>query len=288
MNQKDILNDSFAKFTFAAISHPSVWFIIVLLFFNWGLEALKWKLIAQKFSPIKYTDALSGVLTGVSLGMITPHGIGDYAGRVLQLETNSKLAAIGAVFVSRIAQLMITIWMGSAALLYMIYTRILSDVYIVNFALLQVIIITNVIVLLIILFYKKIASWLQNKYTKPYLKILRLMSARDMTVIMILSFLRYGVFALQYLILLHYIHIHDSVLLLLGGVAFIFLIKSVVPTLFDIGIREAAAIYFFALYGIDSTDSIVFASLLLWLINIACPALIGAWLILKIRLDGIE
>lgn len=286
MGKKNILTSSFADYAVSALAHPLVWAVVILLFFNWGIEALKWKLIAQKLHPLSYSDALSGVFTGVSLGLITPHGIGDYAGRVLQLQTTSRLEAIGAVFISRIAQLMITVWAGSAVIFYMIHTQKLSNVYLINFVLLQLVAVTNIFLLLLFLFYKKIAGFLKNRYTKPYLKILKLISPKEMTVVMLLSALRYGVFAMQYVLLLHYVEIPCSLPLLFGGVAFVFLVKSVVPTLFDIGIREAAAIYFFTLYSTGNPESIIFASLLLWLINIAFPALMGAWLIFKIRLDA--
>lgn len=282
LSQKQVLTTSFGGHALAALGSPIVWFVIFLLFINWGIEALKWKMLAQRLMPITFIESVSGVFTGVCFGMITPHGIGDYAGRILQLQTKDRLEAIGAVFVSRIAQLLITVLFGSVALVGMIDNGTISSSSLVNLTLLQVIFILNICFLGAVIFYKKVIRIFKNKYTKPYLKIIATISTSDMWQVMGLSIVRYTIFAGQYILLLYYVGIPCSVIILAQGVAFVFIVKSIIPTFFDIGIREAAALYFFSSYTADA-ESIVFASLLLWIINIVLPAIAGAVLIFKIR-----
>ncbi len=282
MSSKHLLTPQFTQQLLAAMAHPLVWVAFVLLAFNWSLEAWKWKILASRIEPISFFEALSGVFTGVCFGMVTPHGIGDYAGRVFQLNTSVRLQAIGAVFVSRIAQLLITVLVGSGVLLYMLFYFKILPYVLLNYTLMVFVSLTNIAFLFLFFQYKRICKIFKNRYTKIFLKSILRTDHRQMWVVLGLSSLRYGVFATQYIFLLYYVGIPCTVPVLAAGVAFVFIVKSIIPTFFDIGIREAAAIYFFSAYAANA-DSVVFASVLLWLINIVLPAVIGALMIFRIR-----
>ena len=283
MGNKHILTTEFYTQVFTAVRHPFVMVVCILLGFNWGIEAWKWKILASNIEPITFFQALSGVFTGVCFGLITPHGIGDYAGRVLQLQTSTRLQAIGAVFISRIAQLLVTLVAGSGVLLYMLYQRQISNSSLVNDTLMAFVLLTNIALVIVYFNFKQIVKLIKNKYTKPYVKIIARTHSSQMWTILILSALRYAVFSTQYILLLYYVGIPCSIPTLAAGVAFVFIVKSIIPTFFDIGIREAAAIYFFSSLA-TNVDSIVFASVLLWLINIVFPSIVGALMIFRIRL----
>ncbi len=283
MGNKHILTTQFYAQLLTAIGHPLVLLVCILLILNWGIEAWKWKILASNIEPTTFYQALSGVFTGVCFGFITPHGIGDYAGRILQLQTNERLQALGAVFVSRIAQLFVTLIAGSGVLIYMIYNEQISTSALINHTLMTFVLLTNIALVLVFFYYKQIVQLIKNKYTKPFVKIIAQTHSRQMWGILLLSALRYGVFATQYMLLLYDAGITCPIATLAAGVAFVFIVKSIIPTFFDIGIREAAAIYFFSAYA-ASADSIVFASVLLWLINIVLPSIVGALMIFRIRL----
>ena len=248
MGNKHLLTPLFTHQVLEAVTHPLVWLAFILLAFNWGLEAWKWQILASRIEPISFLDALSGVFTGVCFGMVTPHGIGDYAGRVFQLNTNVRLQAIGAVFVSRIAQLLITVLVGSGVLLYMLYHFKILPYILLNYTLMVFVILTNIAFVFLFFMYKKVCKIFKNRYTKIFLKSILRTNYRQMWVVLALSAIRYGVFATQYILLLYYVGIPCSIPVLAAGVAFVFIVKSIIPTFFDIGIREAAAIYFFAAY----------------------------------------
>ena len=68
-----------------------------------------------------------------------------------------------------------------------------------------------------------------------------------------------------------------------------FLAKSVLPTFNffnDLGVREfSAAIYFDALN--IASGPVIMAGLILWLINIALPALVGLFFVQQFKIDAL-
>jgi hypothetical protein len=67
---------------------------IALMLVNWGLESLKWKYLIENFEPIDFSTAIKAVFSGVTLSVITPNQIGDFAGRVIHLEVMNKFRGI--------------------------------------------------------------------------------------------------------------------------------------------------------------------------------------------------
>jgi uncharacterized membrane protein YbhN (UPF0104 family) len=71
------------------------------------------------------------------------------------------------------------------------------------------------------------------------------------------------------------------------GVAFVFLVKSVIPTLFDLGVREFSAVYFFSKFGF-SPEPVMISSLILWIVNILIPSLVGTFLVFDLKISEKE
>ena len=92
-------------------------FAVLLLFINWGLETLKWQLLIQQFEEIKFLDALKAVFSGVTLSIITPNQIGDFAGRVIHLKILNKIKGSLVTVIGHTAQSLVTAVFGMYALL---------------------------------------------------------------------------------------------------------------------------------------------------------------------------
>lgn len=260
---------------------------VVMLFpLNWACEALKWKFLIEKIEKISFTKAYAGVLSGVSFGFFTPHNIGDYIGRISQLASPERIRGIGAVFLSRIAQFYITLYFGTIALVYALY-NLLNMKTTHDYIFIFFIVLTNVVFILVFVYYKEILNTLDkiqlfNRFSRYY-SILKHYSLSKINFVLLLSFTRYCIFSTQYYLLLNYFGIKDHPIILAGGIAFIFLAKSVLPTMFDLGVRELSAITYFSIFSYPK-ESVLYASLTLWLVNIVVPALIGMFLIFKIRI----
>jgi len=266
----------------AVFSAPGKALLVVLLLpANWGLEALKWQTMVKRFHPLSYTEAYKGILTGVAMGFATPHGLGDYFGRILRLPYRERSSLVGAVFLTRMAQLAVTVIAGGLSLLYFIgaYTSF-------SFRWLFLPVIPALVILLAALLVSRNRPLLYNLVRQPWIQRffgrLQEHSSGEFIRLALFSVLRYGVFTLQFVLLIQLYNIPGTLLVQLLGVNLIFLAKSVIPTLFDLGVREYAAWYFFAALGLENPH-IVQASIVLWLVNVLSPSLIGMFLVFGIR-----
>jgi|SRR6185437_14036097 len=256
----------------------------ILMPLNWSIEAWKWGFLADKVEKLSFIKAIEGTLTGLALGMVTPFNLGEYLGRVLQANSATRARLVGAVFFNKVIQFFVTIFWGSFGLVYYLKEGIQYAYW--DYCCWGLIVIN--IAFLLLLFYPSLFYDLVKKLRVPlwildYFDILATYNKRDVLLVVLASLLRYLIFSLQFVLVLITFKISSDAFLLFAGVWFIFLIKSVVPTFFDLGIREASAIYFFQVFHIYNSN-IFFASITLWLINVVLPALVGLLLVFKIKL----
>ena len=95
-------------FIYARIEHSNVNFIdviesisiiylfpiIILMFLNWFLEAIKWKLSANILEPLSFIKAIKGTFSGVTISSVLPNRTGDFLGKVLFLSEGNKKEGI--------------------------------------------------------------------------------------------------------------------------------------------------------------------------------------------------
>ena len=259
---------------------------VLLLVANWALEAWKWQYLSKKLESISFWKAMRGVFTGVTLGFVTPLGLGEYTGRILHLNHPDRSRSLGAVFLCRIAQFYVTVICGGLAIVF--YTSVVQEQNLIySLVLTSFIILTTIFLFLFILFYKRMIlltekiSLLNKLY--PYLSIISEYKPDEIRHVIFISFIRYFVFTLQFILLLRMFDVIVPWDAMLTGIFFVFIAKSVIPTLFDLGVREGAAVFFFSAFT-NAEENILFASLSLWVINLLIPALIGLFFIFRLKI----
>lgn len=288
-NKKD-LNKEFLRKTIEIYeSFGGLLAVPVLLFFvNWSIEAIKWKYLSKKIEAISFGRAFRGILTGVALGFATPFGIGDYAGRVLQLSGPDRGRAVGTVLVSRLSQLLITLLLGGSSLVLFYpdfrgmpvseLSTLLGGLAGAGF-------------LLLFFFRKPILSLIRRRREAariyPYIEVISAYSRGELLYIHLLSLLRYLVFSFQFVLMLYFFGISTNLLLLFLGVNLVFLVKSFVPAFFDLGVRESAAVYFFS-FLCACPENILFASLSIWVINVVIPSVLGLLLVFRLKIFAVR
>jgi hypothetical protein len=249
-------------------------FVIVLLLMpvNWLLEAYKWKLLSAKLQSITLIQAIKGVLTGVTLGFVTPHAVGDYFGRILTTQHKERLRLIGAIFLGRISQMLTTGIFGMVGVFYLF-----------GFKLTLLLIFVGLVAMAFLFMLTK------NKRLKKvvglYIGIITEYANKQLILLQALSVTRYVVFSLQFCLLLYIVQPQLETQLIFAGVTWIFLAKSVLPSfnfLSDLGIREYSAVYFFEQYNVDVIP-VIGASLLIWMINILLPTIAGLPFVMRLK-----
>lgn len=277
--------------------------ILLLLAFgfmplNWLIESIKWKFLVRKIEEVKLSDSIQAVFAGTAISIFTPNRIGDYLGRIFILKKGDRLDGTVATITGNLSQLLITILMGSLALIYF------SETIVTDFLQWKPIWISlsKALVLiidlsLIIVFFKfpSIEKGLNKSfeiYKYPIIKHLNILAeygTHELVKVLSLSLLRYLVYSIQFYLLLLAFQIDLSIL---DGMMVVFLVFfgiTIIPSIAvaELGVRAIITLFVFQLIGQYSQTEFEFgliaATSTLWLINIALASLIGGVFIFNLK-----
>ncbi len=258
---------------------------------NWLIEAVKWKFLIKKLEYLKLKISFKAILCGITVCIFTPNRVGEYGGRVFFLKPENRIPAIFSTIVGSFSQLIITIIFGIISLCIFIYLypeKWFFDYFNKG----VIVVILTIIIMLIILIYLKISFLVVliekinflKKFRKFY-KILSEYSIIELIKIFNYSFFRYLIFHIQFFVLLKIFNVEISFIQSFVSVGLIYLVMAAIPTITitELGIRGSAAIFFIEMFS-KETVGILSASMSLWLINLAVPALIGSVLFYKLKI----
>ena len=264
--------------------------VILLMPLNWSIEALKWKYIVSSKEQIGFPLALKAIFAGATVSSLSPNRVGDFLGRVFVLKKVSFLQGAFITLIGSYAQTLISIFLGSLAILFWLF-RIPE--WVNNDKVYLVLSLGSSFLIVIIYLYFKMSvltrivprKW---KRIYGYIQVLSKYKYPELSVILAYSMLRYFVFSSQFVLMIWAVGIHIPVFHIYILVSTIFFINMFRPSiaLVEFAIRGAVSVqvleayyhYFLGtkfLYGAD----IIFASTLIWFINIIIPALIGLFFI---------
>ena len=208
-------------------------FLFVLLCANWGIESRKWQLLMHPIEQVSFLTSVKAVLSGLALSLFLPNGFGEYPARALYMQEGNKLRSVALNIAGSMAQLIITLLAGIISLIYLrnYSWQTKSQMHGLSVLWLDGIIsmISAGTVLLIIAYFR--LSWLTrlfikipfvNKY-RYFIQSLEIFKWKELTRILNLSFLRFIVFVVQYIIVLQLLHVNIVLLMQLAQLVFYFL-----------------------------------------------------------------
>jgi uncharacterized membrane protein YbhN (UPF0104 family) len=259
--------------------------IIVFMFLNWSLEAIKWKLLIAPLEKITFSASLKAVFSGVTVSIYTPNRVGEFVGRVFFLEKADKIQATIRSLIGSFIQLFVTILAGILGFFilekkyfdFFDMPQFFSEDY---FFLLLVVLIAVVVIIVFVIIKRKIFYLTIAKY----MEIFKRYTLKELNAVFCLSIIRYIVFSFQYYFALRLFGISGGPVVLFSLIALTFLVTSAIPTfaLTEIAVRAGVAVCFFGMIS-SANSSILAASLFLWIINLAVPALFGSPFIWQLR-----
>ena len=257
-------------------------------FLNWGFEAKKWQILVNQVEIISFKDAFKSVLIGLSFGFISQADLGDLAGKMVLIKHENRKKSTGAVLLGGGIQTYISLLFGTLGLSYFMI-NVFSSISTYEYVILFVCFLGIFFGISLLYYRKNIDSFFDNfsflAFLKPFFIVLKSYSNLEISQVFALSFSRYLIFSLQFLIILFIFQIELPILVLMMIIFLVFFVKTIVPSvsfLSDLGIRSMTSLYLFEFYNINS--SIVIASTLtLWFINILLPVLIGAFVFLRLK-----
>ena len=270
------------------------WTVVILVFANWGIEARKWQLLMKGVERISYFVAFKAVLSGLTLSLNTPNRIGEYGGRILYVQEGNRIKAISLSIAGSMSQLIVTLMMGCTGLLLLINQQPSGDFILgLSFFWVKILLLLSAGAALLLLFIYFRLSWLIKIIEKipPFVKYARYISvledfhAKVLLRLLSLSFVRFTVFVIQYILLLQALNIDITWMQGFWIISILFLVLAVVPSfaIADLGIRGKFSVGLLALYS-SNTIGIIGATFGIWFINLFIPAVAGSILILGTKI----
>lgn len=261
----------------------------LLVTVNILLEALKWKIQVKPIEDISLGKSYISIFTGMTAGMFFPNRMGNFLGRIFILEKGDRIKAAMVTIVGGFAQMIATVCFGLLAILFFIE----KNKMLIFFG------IIIIISLLIIMYFKiHLLKYLQlfipkrfKEKTKSYIEIFSQYNKKELTEILIISFARYLLYSFQFVILIWAFNVPLSYINAMIPISLTYLMMMIVPyiTITEIAVRGSVSILIFEKWlmmnGINSSlSAMVFsASSLLWIFNIAIPAVIGLFLTNRLK-----
>jgi len=274
--------------------------VLLLMPLNWGLESLKWQFLIRKVEKIKLSTAFKAIFTGSAISFFTPNRVGDFFGRVFILKKGDRIDGIFATIIGNIGQLFVTLIMGSLALLFFLPELNESYVGLSFFSLVLLSVFVLVIDAFLVLLFLNIGifhtlfsrfTFLERFTFFKHLKILQNYSTRELLNVLGISLLRFFVYSLQfYLVFIAFgIRLPFFSGMLLIFVLFITLTAVPTVAIAELGVRGLISLFVLQTIGPDNFNNLsiegsaLAASSVLWLINLAIPAILGTFFVYELR-----
>ncbi len=271
------------------------WTVIVLSFINWGIEAKKWQLVIRGIQQISYPVAFKAVLSGVALSLNTPNRIGEYGGRILYINEGNRIKAISLSIAGSMSQLIVTLLMGCGGLIFILLTKQPGVGFIMglSFFWIKILLFISAVTagILLVIYFR--LSWLIKiiekisavvKYAQ-YISVLEDFHAKELLRLLFLSFFRFLVFVIQYILLLQVLKVDMWWIEGFWIISVLFLVLAIVPSfaIADLGIRGKFSLELLTMYSAN-TIGIIGTTFGIWFINLFIPAIAGSILILSVKI----
>lgn len=253
----------------------SVWFLIFILFLSFQnrfLEILKWKNLVSSFQYISIASASKQVLASLTVGMVTPNGIGEYAGKAFFFD---KIHTKNILFLNLICngiQLILSVFFGVLGLLFLGYYSWVLIVLSIAF-----------LAFLAIFIFKKVTlkgysitvliTKISNIPTSIHLKNIAL------------GIFRYLTFSHQYYFLFILFDVNVPYFPLMSAISAMYFVSSSLPAFqfLDFAIKGSVAVFFMGKLGINEWIVVLVAAIM-WFLNVVLPVCIGIFYVLKFKI----
>jgi hypothetical protein len=268
---------------FAEMSVVPLLAAVALIPLNWLVEAAKWRILTSHLQPLTVGQSLRAVLSGLAVSLLTPNRVGDFAGRIALLKPENRSEGAMSAFVGGYGQMLVIAILGVVAFGmkpalpdFLLWT-------VSRHALVLAVLVVAIVALACIYFFGGKAA-LRFRFSHwPWLeKFVRAAGRHSFVQLLsafVLTTLRCAVFMLQFGLVLEAAGLHLAFGVAFCSIALMYAFVSVIPTfaLVEWGVRGSMALLFIMPVG-GQPAQIVTATAVVWLMNVALPAAVGAFL----------
>lgn len=257
----------------------AVWliFVIMLLPANWLLETFKWQLLLSA-QQTTFKTLLKAVLSGVTIGFITPGRAGEFIGRTIHMQAAGRVSAFYISVLGGIGQSAVTMMAGSLAMSWLglpvLWSAMAAGVAVVFYS----------------MYFR--FDWFQTilkRFTVLGDRSLTLEDNEMPSAVLLwkalgISVLRYGVYVAQYALLCKYFRLEGTQFVLIAKTVMYLAIQTFSPFMpwADMPYRGGVALLVFDTAG-SNPIAVLSVATMGWFINLCIPAIVGYVFILKFK-----
>ena len=256
--------------------------VVALVPVNWGIESLKWKWALINTQTLSWSSSIKSVLTGVTLSIATPNGVGDYGGRMINIDKDKRSQALYYNCFLSMSQYLITVVFGLLGL-----SKISEQLSFPMHRLPLLFLIFALIGICTWFYFRtKFRFGLLKTFLLKYNQKISFEISHGLRVkVLMLSMLRYFVFSFQYVLLVRCFIPGIDLITTFSSIAFIFLLTAVIPTGWLSGALVRGSVSFFVFQSVVNGGEFgLIASSLLWVINLLFPAMVGLYFLKSFKL----
>lgn len=253
-------------------SVSGVLFLLLLSFLNRYLEILKWQNLAKVVRKISVYEATKQVLAALTLGVFTPVGVGEYAGKALYFSKKDTKKIVFLNLICNGIQIVATGVFGILGMLLLGYWLWSWGTIVITIAFLLLAYFTKQI---------KIKGYSLDDLLDKINEIPKNIHRKNF----ILGMCRYLVFSHQYYFLFLAFDVNLSYTTLMATITTVYFLASVIPSFqfLDFALKGSLAVYFFGILGVNEWV-VVFVTTLMWFLNIVLPVIIGSYFVLIFKI----
>jgi len=242
-------------------------FMFFLSFLNRFLEILKWQNLVGFIKTISIKKASKQVLAGLTAGLFTPNGIGEYAGKALYFKRKEAKRIIFLNLICNGIQMILSTVFGIAGLLYLGY-----------YVWVMVILGLSLLLFLFLFLTKnlEIKGYSISSLVTKLNEIPQKIHLKNN----LLAFFRYLTFSHQYYFLFVIFGINAPYWEVMATITTVYFIASALPTFqfLDFAVKGGVAIWFFDKIGINEMV-ILFITTFMWILNVVIPVIMGSYFV---------
>ncbi|WHT74785.1 hypothetical protein QK342_06865 [Myroides odoratimimus] len=251
--------------------------LMFLTFSNRFVEILKWQSLSSLIKPVSVGQAAKQVLSALTLGIFTPNGIGEYAGKALYFEKKDAPRVIFLNMVCNGVQVIYAIVFGLIGLTILNqFHEIIPNTYLY--------IVYAVIAVVFTLLFSIRNFAIKGYSIQTILNLLNEIPKKKHRKNLFLALLRYASFTHQYVILYYLFGVDIPYFELLCAVSAIYLMASSLPNFqfLEFAVKGSIAMFIFTTLDVNQWVVALVATLI-WLLNIVLPISIGSYFVLTFK-----
>ena len=264
--------------------------LVLLMLINWTLEAYKWKTLIQHIEKISMLKSLKAIFSGITIAIFTPNRVGEYGGRIFHLQKADRIDATLLTIVGSYAQLVVTLVTGIIASVFFIPSHVgIGPLTPLQYNLIGVLMFGVAAFLVVLFLNTRLLTNIIKRSSIPqrynhYAEVFQYHTTGTLWRVFLASLGRYMVFTFQFFLLLRIFDVAVNYADAMMMISMTYFVMTAVPTIAitELVTRGAIATKFIEILSPNVTG-IVSASSMLWLINLAVPALIGVIFIFQLK-----